>query len=296
MIQSKRQLPLVFQSLEHQHQGPLLREFLPLVYHDDPRFGLPEQALLAGIEVADVRAWIEPQLADGPLEVTFVGDLEVEAVIAACARTIGMLPPRRELRAWDEHRVVAPAATGLEHRTTVATQIPKSLVLILYPAADGMAAPRRRGLNFLATVLNDRLRIEVREKLGAAYSPGAGAQLSSVFPGVGMLMIQAMADPDKVDTLLEACLAAADDLARNGVTSEEVDRLRGPVLNQIRDARRTNGYWLSALEDAQRDPDSLDDIRTVTSFYEQLDAATLSELAAKYLGRDRADVLVVDPE
>jgi zinc protease len=169
-------------------------------------------------------------------------------------------------------------------------------VLLLYPATDGRDAATRRTLSFLGTVLNDRLRLEVREKLGAAYSPGAGTQLSEVFPGNGMIMIQAMADPENVDTLVEACLAAADSLATEGVSQEETDRLREPVLNQIRDARRTNGYWLGAIEDAHRDPASIENVRTVTAFYEALDAAALSAMAAEYLGRARADVLVVDPE
>jgi predicted Zn-dependent peptidase len=52
--------------------------------------------------------------------------------------------------------------------------------------------------------LPSRLRIEVREKLGAAYSPGSRVQASRAPPGVGMLMIQAMSEPDNVDTLVEA--------------------------------------------------------------------------------------------
>ncbi len=296
MVQMKRQIPLIFQGIKHQHQGPMILEFLPAVYSNDPRFGLPTQEALEAVTMEQVRAQLEPQLADGPLELSFVGDLDVEAVVEACARTFGKLPPRRALVDYPEHRVVPAAQTGLKQLHTVQTQVPKSLVMILYPATDGMESERRRGMSFLGTVLNDRLRLEVREKLGAAYSPGAGAQLSETFPGNGMIMIQAMADPENVDTLVEACLAAADSLATDGVTEEETARLREPILNQIRDARRTNGYWLSAIEDAHRDPGSIEDIRTVVGFYEAIDAATLSKMAAEYLGQASANVLVVDPE
>ena len=296
MVQLKRRIPLVFQGLAHQHQGPMLFEFLPAIYGGDPRFGLPPQEAVEAVTMAQVRALIEPQLADGPLELSFVGDLEVEAVVAACARTFGELPPRRALRDFPEHRVVAAGKTGLKQLHTIETQVPKSLVLIHYPATDGMAAERRLGLAFLASVLNDRLRLEVRERLGAAYSPGAGTQLSQTFPGNGMILIQALADPEKVDTLMEACQAAADSLAVEGVTAEETDRLRQPEINQLRDARRTNGYWVSAIQDAHRDPASVEDLRTVVPFYQGITAETLSALAAEYLGRARANVLVVDPE
>lgn len=296
LIQLRRQLPLIFQGLDRQHQGPLVREFMPAVFGGDPRFGLPPQEAIAGVEVDAVRAWIDPLLADGPLEVTFAGDLAIEDVIAACARTFGKLPPRRALREEAEHRRVPAAATGLRQTHAIATQVPKSLVVILYPTGDGIEAEQRRGLSFLGTVLNDRLRVEVREKLGAAYSPGAGAQSSTVFPGNGWLMIQAMADPEQTGELVEACLAAAGALATTGASAEEVDRLREPILNQLRDAKRTNGYWLQVLRDAHRDPRAIDDARSATAFYQGLDAETLNELAARYLGRDRANVLVVDPE
>ena len=73
-------------------------------------------------------------------------------------------------------------------------------MLIGFPAPDGMDSQVRRKFQMLNTVINDRLRVEVRERLGAAYSPGAALNLSRTYPGVGMVIIQAMSDPDKVDT------------------------------------------------------------------------------------------------
>ena len=60
----------------------------------------------------------------------------------------------------------------------IETEVPKSLVLIVFPCPDGIDPRLRRELGVLSTVINDRLRLHVRERLGAAYSPGAGAQLS----------------------------------------------------------------------------------------------------------------------
>ena len=82
----------------------------------------------------------------------------------------------------------------------------------------------------------------------------SAAQASTLFPGVGMQIIQAMADPEKVDTLVQACLDVADDLAKNGVTDEELDRLREPILNRRRDAKRTNGYWIGGYQDPDTEP------------------------------------------
>jgi zinc protease len=95
--------------------------------------------------------------------------------------------------------------------------------------------------------------------------------------------------------LLQACRQVAADLAEKGVTAEEVERLKGPLMNQIRDQRRTNEYWLRELGEAQTVPDSLDNPRSVLTFYEGLDAAALSALAARYLPPAASSVLVVLP-
>ena len=43
----------------------------------------------------EVKAWLTPQFAHGALEVALVGDLDIEASIAAAAQTIGALPAAR---------------------------------------------------------------------------------------------------------------------------------------------------------------------------------------------------------
>lgn len=294
--QFQKIVPQYYESLKHQHQGPLQQKFLPKMYSGDPRFGLPEQEDVMAVTMKEIQGWISPDLMSSPLEVTVVGDLDVKEVVAAASATLGRLPERGASEDHAKNKKVPAMKTGLREEYTIQTAVPKSLVFLVFPTDDGIEAERRRNLGFLGTVLNDRLRIEVREKLGAAYSPGAGSISSQTYPGDGMIFIQAMSDPDKVATLEKACLDAAQSLAEKGVTEEEVDRLKQPVLAQLRDSLRTNGYWLAALSEAQGRPESLDDVRTVTESYEKLEAKSLSVLAKKYLAKARASILIVSPE
>ena len=296
LVQFRRGLALMYEGLAHQHQGPALREFLPAVFSNDPRQSFPTQEAAAAVEMDDVRTWLAPHLAEAALEVTLVGDLDLEQAIALAARTLGRLPARRAWVSFDERRNIPAPKPGLRQTHTIETEVPKSLVLIAFPVPDGLETHARRCLTQLGNVVNDRLRIEVREKLGAAYSPGAGTQLSNVYPGVGLLMIQAMADPDKVEALVEACLGVARSLAQIGVTDEEVTRLRAPMLKQLRDSKRQNGFWVSALAETGRKPWILDDLRTTDSFHETYTAADLTPFAQEYLKPERASILVVNPQ
>jgi zinc protease len=101
LVQFRQQIPLIFQMLPRQPTGPLMMDFLPEFYSDNLRVGLfgmtilPSQAELEAIDMAAIRAALEPQLGDAPIELTIVGDVDVNQVIALVARTVGALPQRR---------------------------------------------------------------------------------------------------------------------------------------------------------------------------------------------------------
>ena len=296
LVQMRRYVPQMFEGLKHQHQGPLLTEFFPGLYNNDARVGLPGEDDILSVDMSAIKDWLGPQLAYAPVELTIVGDIEMEEVRKIVSRTFGILPTRRAAISFSERRTMPTMAFGTRGDYEIDTQVPKSMVFIAYPATDGMDTMTRRSMSMLSTVLDDRLRIEVRERLGAAYSPGAASEFSTVYPGNGMIFIRAMSDPDKVETLVEACLDTADSLATDGATEEEVARLREPIANQLRDQLRTNSYWLSALAESHWRPESLDDVRSVQQFYANVNAEQVAPLATKYLKRGLANVCVVSPK
>src|SRR6185503_5467933 len=111
------------------------------------------------------------------------------------------------------------------------------------PTTDGRNAATRVALDLLASIVGDRIRIGVRETLGASYSPYALSRTSTVYPGDGAISLHAECDPEKVEALLAACFSVTDALAKSGVSAEELERAREPKLNELRDALRTNGFW-----------------------------------------------------
>jgi zinc protease len=289
-------IPMAFMQMKHSVDAAIGIEFMRELYNRDARHVVPSQEKAEAITMDAIRGFVGPQLADAPLTLTIVGDLDVDATIQAVAQTFGNLPKRRAYDRHEDRRKPAELAVGKKYQFDVDSEETKTAVLIAYPATDGRDTPTRRRLNWLAAVLSDRLRIEVREKLGASYSPGSGATLSRVYPGDGFIAIRANADPDKVDALVDACIAAADSLAAKGVTEEELGRVREPQLASMRDALRTNGFWMQNLSGLHTNPNVLDDLRTMVSFAKEIKAEDLNPLAAKYLKRDRATVGIASPK
>jgi len=294
-------LPLIYEQLEHSVQGPLAFDFVPAVlegYLRSSILGLdfmPPREELADVNMVQIKELLAPLLKDAPLEVTVVGDVDVTQVIEYAAQTFGAMPARRDAADMSAATTGVKIKSGVILERSIDTADAKGNLLMFFPTSDGFDDARRRNIQFLGKVVDDRLRLEVRERLGAAYSPGAGAMASTVFEGLGAVKVQAAGNPADMQVLIDACLGVAQDLAENGITQDEVDRLAEPLLNQLRDAMRTNGFWLSNINDAQSNAEGLHSLRTVEEFYANISVEDLSALAAEYLQPAKASYLVVTP-
>lgn len=294
--QAQKGLEQMYLGFAHTANGPLALEVANLLASGDPRFGTPPQAVLTSRTLAEARAWIAPQLATGALEVAAVGDLDVEATIAAVAQTLGALPAREARPALTELKKISFPAEPFTKDYTIDTKIPKGSVNLYWPTTDALDPRRSRRLNLLGLVFNDRLRVKVREEVGGTYSPNAGSSASDTFPGYGYFRAAIDVEPAKAAELTALVISIADDLATKGVTPEELERARKPLMTSLTESLRDNGYWLgNVLSRAQEKPEVLDWARTRLADNESITAAELSELAAKYLGRARVSRATILP-
>ncbi len=243
----------------------------------------------------EVKAWLTPQLGHGALEVALVGDLDIEAAIAAAAKTIGALPPRESKPALPELKKVRFPAKPFTKTYVIDSEIPKASLLLYWPGEDGLDARRTRRLNMLEAILNDRLRVKVREELGGTYSPRVSNLASDTFPGYGYLVASIDVDPPSAQKISDLVVDLADELAQKGVTDDQFERARRPLLTEYKDSERTNGYWVGVLVHAQEKPEALDWARTRLSDIAAITTAELSALAKKYLPRDRVSRATILP-
>ncbi len=294
--QLRQGLEQLYARLAHTPQGPLQLEVSRLLASGDPRFGTPTEAELAARTTEEVRTWLAPQLATGAIEIALVGDLDIETAITAVAQTLGALPPRAPKPALAEAREVPLPAEPFRRDYLVETEIPKGIVALYWPTTDSRDVRIARRLSLLGEVFADRLRVKVREELGGAYSPGAGNNSSDTYRGYGYMIANVTVDPERAGEIADVVTAIAADLAANGVSEDELDRARQPILTGIRESVRTNGYWLgSVLAAAQEFPERLDWSRSRTADFQGITKAELDTLAKAYLGSNRAFRAVVLP-
>lgn len=286
----------VYQRLEHQPDGPFQLEVSNLLAGGDPRFGLPAKEVLLSRNLDELKAWLTPQFARGPIEIAIVGDFDADATIDAVAQTFGALPKRDKKPAYTEARKVTPPAEPLAKEYTVVSEIPKAIVRLYWPGTDARDVKLTRRLRMLSDVFADRLRVEIREKLAATYSPNAATDLSETYPGYGWLVAEATVAPGDARQVADAIKKVAAELNAGTVSDEELERARQPILTALRDSSRTNPYWLgTVLAAAQEFPDRLDWSRNRYTDNESITAAELTALAKQYYDPAKVSEFIVRP-
>ena len=181
---------------------------------------------------------------------------------------------------------------------TYESKIPQSVAFVLWKTAGirGNITEFRR-LNILAEILSDRLREEIREKLGTSYSPNAGASGSDGLDDFGYVICESVGKPGDLPVLLETLRREADELARKGATADELDRALKPTLGMLDKTLRDNTYWLNTvLSRSQAEPQRLDYARKRDADYKSINLKEINALAAKYLPSGKAIQVSIKPE
>jgi len=262
----------------------------------DSRFGTPALMQLQKRTLAQVKAWLTPQLRHAPMEIAIVGDFDVERTIELAARYIGSLPIRDG--ATTSLPVEGPDfPEGKTWTLPVQTETPKALVVVAFPTEDFWDIQRTRRLSVLAELYNEKLRQRIRENLGAAYSPYAYNRSYRAYKGYGMTQIFVQVDPKQASSIVKEVRKIADQLRTEISDSDEFRRILDPTLTYIKDLRQKNSYWLnSVLTGAARHPEQLEWARSFETDYAAVQIEEIAALARKYLVNDRAATIILTPQ
>ncbi len=256
-------------------------------------FGLPPWAEFSNLKPEQIRGWVEPAILSGGLEVSLVGDFDLQLGRELARMYLAPLAKREQGEAT---AVPLHFPAGETLRLPVDSSIDKAMLVVAWPTADFWDIERTRRLYLLTEIFSDRLRKVIREKLGATYSPQVYNHPSRIYPGYGVLRAQLIVAPDQIEVLSRAVAEVAGDLWKSGVTAEEFARAKAPILTSLKDMVRTNGYWLhSVFALSSRHPQQLQWPATILSGFESVTREQLTALAREYLDPAKAAKIMIVP-
>ncbi|MGJ3231626.1 MAG: M16 family metallopeptidase [Oceanicaulis sp.] len=270
--------------------GVLTAEVNPMLRGGDMRWTLPPRETIDAFTMQSARTILEPALQSAPIEVTIVGDITPEDAAALVAETFAALPERDPEfptpATSDALRFPAPTESPVVVRFNGEPN--QAYALTVWPTADGGDQAEERRLSLLRSVFRLKATDVLREELGATYSPSVSSNNSEVFEGWGYHWSGVDVEPSNIPVVFEAIDGIAADIAGGGVSEDELQRARQPILESIEENLERNGYWLTLLSLSQAHPEALDEHRSAQSDYLALTPADISAAGARYLQPDRA--------
>ena len=256
---------------------------------------MPSWKDFKALTLDDVRAWLLPQFANAPLEISVVGDVEEAEVVALVSRYFGSLATReyREVKT----KIVPHFPAGKTHEVSIGLNEDKALVQMAWLTDDYWDIKRTRRLHVLASIIDERLRKLIREKSGESYSPAAFSTNSKIFPGYGKIVIEVMTDAESLDPVIEQIGEVIQSLHDDPVGADELERSKQPAITSIKEHMATNGYWLSSvLSLSTRHPQVLSWPSTLLDDFGSITAADVSRLVAGYMVAERRAVGIIRAE
>jgi zinc protease len=287
-----------YRSFEMSATAVLQRELQYRMSGNDPRWKVPTPEDVRKLDAKSFRAFWEPLLKTGPVEILLFGDFETAEAAEALRTTIGAMKPRAAALVSAKASLVAfPAANSRPLLFTHKGPQDQSAAVIGWPTGGGLAqVSEGRQLEVLAALFRDRLFEKFRSEQAASYSPDASATWPDDFSSGGFFMAYSQVQPKDRERFFGFAKSVAADLAATSVTPDELQRALQPMLQYIERATTGNLFWMNELEGATFNPARYEALGKLYSDYSKVTPQQLQALARKYLVDAKAWTLVVEPE
>lgn len=284
---------LLYENLDHRIEGAVALKVRPFLANFKGHFGLPEWSAVQQNSFSGLARYINELKKINGLEISVVGDFERELIVKTITdyfsgidigKVVELQPP------------VIKFPEGGKLKVKVETIDEKSLVTVAWPTEDISNIRRSRQLHTLAKVFEDRLRKQVREKLGASYAPSVTSYCSKLYENYGYLRAEMIVDPQDEKKIIKEILRLSEDLAQHGITEEELDRLKKPILTSLKESLKRNSYWLySVMSNSSKKKEQLVWPQTIVADFMSTNAQQVNHLAERYLITKKAAVIEVVP-
>ncbi len=257
-------------------------------------YSLPSWAEVDALTLAQLSDWLHPIFSQAALEINLVGDIDLEQAYHLLSTYFGA-EQRTAQPAFVEKPISFPQGEHL--RLQAPSSSGKAQLTVAWKTDDFWNIDRSRRLNMLASVLDDRLRVKIREELGATYSPQVFSLPSRIDPGFGLLQSRLIVDPAQAEELAQTVMMVAASLGTGGIREEEFKRAQEPTLTAIREQLRSNTYWLNTvLSLCSRHPEQLQWPKNILEDFSSIKQEEIEKLARKYLQQSQAAVVTVAPK
>ncbi len=231
------------------------------------------------ITMSELKKWLEPILKNSYMEVSMVGDIDIEGAIKLVAETFGALPSREPEKSNPYAKVDFIEQGEKISVTYETTDEPRSVAMKIWVSAGRKNIAQMRADNVLGAILDDVLRKDVREDQGKVYSPYAYNNSSTWIDNVGFMTATTFVVPNFNDEILKSLEKCGEKLTKE-ITKDEFERAKIPLIKGVEANKRKNFYWLEAvLNYSQCKPVNIELAKTIDTGYAEVSLDDVKERA-----------------
>lgn len=287
-------------SLENADKNPMSAfsdSLTATLYGHNPLNGRLHVADLQQADYDKIRAlYTERFKSAGDFDFFFTGAVNTDSLRAFVEQYIAPLPGQKKRERYTDRKIDMVKGT-VDNHFVRKMETPQAILVQVWSGPEKYDLKNAATLNTLGEVLTQRYLKSIREDAGIAYSVGASGSASYGLKDDYTLQIYCPFKPATRDSVLLLMRQAIDDIARNGVTADELDKVKQFELKQYADNQKKNDYWAGLIsaktvwgkdertgfEDATRNVTS-DDIKAFVNsvLLKQRNCVTVSMIPADF--------------
>lgn len=152
-------------------------------------------------------------------------------------------------------------------------------------------------LNVLNEVINNKIIDTIREAMSAIYGGGIGGSLTKIPNEMYMVRSNFPCGPENVNKVDDAFWKIIESVKKaGGITDADLAKARKPLIERNKVRVKTNNYWTSIMQDADKNGYSPERLLTYEERINAITAAKLTETANKYYTRENVYTAILLPE
>ena len=297
--QYEKYIQSFYPTLDSTPGGVSGRDVPRLIRSGDTRYGFPSEADLLNLTFDDIKTWRAKYVDNTAIEVSVVGDVDIESIITAVGRTFGALPTRAKTEAKipdSAKKLVFPKGSKAPVKLTHAGDPTTAMLQLYWPGPDGADAQVSRRVSLMSTMFRLRLTEELREAEGASYSPSAFSYSPRLYPGYGYVGASLELSPDEIDLMSEKVEKIAAEFRAGQIDAALFERAIKPAQESIETSLENNGYWMNVISSAQTDEEPLNRHRSRAEAYQTMTVEDIKPLAAEIFDPGKVYKVQILPE
>ena len=295
-VSFKTRNKMIMQNIMSNPQYYFADQVSRIMSQDHPRGGgFPTAEDIDKIELDKALSIYKERFADaGDFTFFLVGNFDIEEIKPKLALYLGSLPATNSDESWKDLGIRPPK--GVVNKVVNKGTDQKSVVNITFTGTKSYDKTSNYHLSSLGDLLSIKLVEILREDKSGVYGVGANGS-SSKFPYESYSMrISFPCAPENVEDLIAATMAEVEAIKTNGVTDEDLNKIKETQRRDREEGLKKNGYWLGQISAYYQYQNSLDSFFEYEKMIEALTPENIKAAANEYLDLENYVQIVLMPE